>query len=85
MARALVAMVWVRVFLRLEEVSQPLFQPLFEPFFKTSIPRLYFVPSQIVVFVIHYALFLVFVRPLYTFAEENIYDELFKFLTMIGL
>ena len=76
-----VEVVWELVVLVFLEV----FQPLFEPFFQPSIPRLYFVLSQIVVFVIHYALFLVFVRPLYNFTEENIYDELFKFLTTIGL
>ena len=61
-----VLVVWELVFLGLKEV----FQPLFELFFQPSIPRLYFVLSQIVVFVIHYALFLVFVRPLYNFTEE---------------
>jgi len=74
----LVVRVWLEVFLEV-------FQPLFEPFFQPSIPKLYFVLSQIVVFVIHYALFLVFVRPLYNFTEENIYDELFEFLTTTGL
>ena len=61
-----VVVVWELVFLVWLEV----FQPLFELFFQPSIPRLYFVLSQIVVFVIHYALFLVFVRPLYNFTEE---------------
>ena len=69
----LVVQVWelvVRVWELEVLVFLGLFQPLFEPFFQPSIPRLYFVLSQIVVFVIHYALFLVFVRPLYNFTEE---------------
>ena len=65
-----VQVVWELVFRVWLEVFLGLFQPLSEPFFQPSIPRLYFVLSQIVVFVIHYALFLVFVRPLYNFTEE---------------